>query len=101
MSFSNLSKKLYVATLRGCSIQSDEFDYFLNAFGYKVTLIEMLPKILPVEDVEISDAVHKSFVKQGIDCRVNTRVDSVEVGKKSVEITLGSGLVSVHFEGMF
>jgi dihydrolipoamide dehydrogenase len=55
-----------------------------------VTLIEMLPKVLPVEDAEISDALHKSFAEQGIDCRVGTRVDSVEVGEDGVSLTLGN-----------
>ena len=50
-----------------------EFAYFLNAFGCKVTLIEMLPTLLPIEDAEISKTLGKAFVKQGIDCRGNTR----------------------------
>ena len=49
-----------------------EFAYFLNAFGCKVTLIEMLPQILPVEDAEVSKTLLKAFSKQGIDCRVGT-----------------------------
>ncbi len=65
-----------------------EFAYFLNAFGTKVTLIEMLPNILPIEDSEISEAIQKSFTAQGIDCRVNTRVDGIEVGEDSVQLTL-------------
>jgi pyruvate/2-oxoglutarate dehydrogenase complex dihydrolipoamide dehydrogenase (E3) component len=39
---------------------------------------------------EISDALHKSFAEQGIDCRVGTRVDSVEVGENGVSLTLGN-----------
>ena len=56
-----------------------EFAYFLNAFGCKVTLIEMLPNVLPIEDAEISKALEKAFVKQGVDCRTNTR----EIGRAS------------------
>ena len=67
-----------------------EFAYFLNAFGCKVTLIEMLPNVLPVEDAEISKALGKAFVKQGIDCRTNTRVDQIEVVDDGVTLALHS-----------
>ena len=40
-----------------------EFAYFLNAFGTKVTLVEMLDQVLPVEDHEIAAVVEKSFKK--------------------------------------
>jgi len=48
----------------------------------------MLPRVLPVEDAEVSEALTKSFAGQGIDCRVDTRVDAVEVGGDSVSLTL-------------
>lgn len=65
-----------------------EFAYFLNAFGTKVTLVEMLPKILPVEDHEISDNVLRAFNKSGIDCRTSTKVENIKVGKSSVTLDL-------------
>ena len=74
--------------IMGAGAIGAEFAYFLNAFGTKVTLIEMLPSVLPVEDAEVSDALAKSFAGQGIDCRVDTRVDAVEVGEDSVSLTL-------------
>src|SRR5450432_3752852 len=43
-----------------------EFAYFYNAFGSKVTLVEMLPQILPVEDEEVARTLLRSFEKQGI-----------------------------------
>ena len=43
-----------------------EFAYFFNAFGTEVTLVEMLPNVLPVEDTEISLTLEKSLSKQGI-----------------------------------
>ena len=67
-----------------------EFAYFLNAFGCKVTLIEMLPNVLPIEDTEISKALEKAFVKQGIDCRTSTRVDDITVLDGSVSLKLHS-----------
>jgi dihydrolipoamide dehydrogenase len=76
-----------------------EFAYFLNAFGSKVTLIEMLPSILPIEDKEVSKALEKAFLKQGIDCRVSTRVDKIELIESGVSLTLnnaqGEDLINV------
>ena len=67
-----------------------EFAYFLNAFGCKVTLIEMLPQILPVEDAEVSKTLLKAFSKQGIDCRVGTRVDQIDLLENGVSLALHS-----------
>ena len=56
----------------GAGAIGSEFAYFLNAFGTKVTLVEMLDHILPVEDHETAAVVEKSFKQEGIDCRVST-----------------------------
>ncbi|HEY5079960.1 MAG TPA: dihydrolipoyl dehydrogenase [Opitutaceae bacterium] len=68
-----------------------EFAYFYNAFGSKVTLVEMLPQILPVEDEEISKTLHRSFEKQGIAMHVGTRCENFRVGKTSVKVDLVAG----------
>ncbi len=68
-----------------------EFAYFYNAFGSKVTLVEMLPEILPVEDEEVSKALHRSFEKQGIAIHVGTKCDNFRVGKGSVKVDLLAG----------
>ncbi len=68
-----------------------EFAYFFNAFGAKVTLIEMLPQILPVEDAEVADLLKKSFSKQGIEVLVDTKVEKTEVTSKGVKLTLAGG----------
>jgi dihydrolipoamide dehydrogenase len=65
-----------------------EFAYFLNAFGSKVTLVEMLPQILPVEDREVGAALARSFKKQGIDCRVDTKAENIKVLKDGVKLDL-------------
>jgi dihydrolipoamide dehydrogenase len=65
-----------------------EFAYFYNAFGTKVTLVEMLPQIVPVEDEEVAKALQRSFEKQGMTVHVNTKVENVRVGKDKVELTL-------------
>ncbi|MFW6218289.1 MAG: dihydrolipoyl dehydrogenase family protein, partial [Verrucomicrobiota bacterium] len=68
-----------------------EFAYFLNAFGTKVTLVEMLDQVLPVEDGEVAAVVAKEFKKQGIDCRVSTKVEEIKVGKSNVRMKLVKG----------
>jgi dihydrolipoamide dehydrogenase len=77
--------------IMGAGAIGAEFAYFLNAFGTKVTLVEMLPNVLPVEDKEISDALLKSFKKQGIDCRTGTRIDNIEVKDGSVVLSMAKG----------
>jgi dihydrolipoamide dehydrogenase len=63
-----------------------EFAYFFNSFGTKVTLIEMMPNIVPVEDTEVSVALEKAFTKQGMKVLPNTRVTNTEVSPKGVKI---------------
>jgi dihydrolipoamide dehydrogenase len=46
-----------------------------------VTLVEMLPQILPVEDEEVSRTLHRSFEKQGIAVHVGTKCENFRVGK--------------------
>ena len=65
-----------------------EFAYFLSAFGSKVTLIERLPQVLPIEDEEVASALSRSFKQRGIDIQVDTMVESVKVGKKAVTLDL-------------
>ncbi len=68
-----------------------EFAYFYNAFGVKVTLVEMLPQILPVEDEEVSRTLFRSFEKQGITQHVSTKCENFRVGKGSVKVDLVAG----------
>ena len=65
-----------------------EFAYFFNAFGTKVTLVEMLPTILPVEDEEISKTLHRAFEKQGITIKTGTKCENFRIGKDSVKLNL-------------
>ncbi|MEO6847391.1 MAG: dihydrolipoyl dehydrogenase [Chthoniobacterales bacterium] len=65
-----------------------EFAYFFNAFGTKVTVVEMLPNILPVEDTEVSQTLEKSFTKQGITLLTGTKVTAAEATDKGVKITV-------------
>jgi dihydrolipoamide dehydrogenase len=55
-----------------------EFAYFYNSMGTKVTIVEFLPRIVPVEDEDISKELEKIFKKQGIDVMTSSEVVSVE-----------------------
>jgi dihydrolipoamide dehydrogenase len=65
-----------------------EFAYIYNAFGSKVTLVEMLPRILPVEDDEVGEALEKSLTKQGIRCLTNTKVSAATDHGSHVDISV-------------
>jgi dihydrolipoamide dehydrogenase len=65
-----------------------EFAYFYNAFGTKVTVVEMMPNILPVEDTEVSQTLEKAFTKQGIKLLTNTKTTKTEVTPAGVKITV-------------
>ena len=65
-----------------------EFAYFYSVLGTKVTVIEMLDNILPVEDVEVSQALEKNFKKRGIEIFTKTMVEKAEVKGKKVLVTI-------------
>ena len=65
-----------------------EFAYFFNAFGSKVTIVEMLPNLLPVEDTEVSQALEKSFAKQGLTILTNHKTTKTEASDAGVKITV-------------
>ncbi len=68
-----------------------EFADIFNAFGSKVTVIEALPRILPLEDAECSDALAKSYKKRGIDVIAGAKVVKADVTKDQVTLTLEAG----------
>ena len=63
-----------------------EFADIFTAFGTKVTLIEALPRILPLEDAEASDVVTKSFKKRGMTVFAGAKVKKANVGKEKVTL---------------
>ncbi|HZS29374.1 MAG TPA: dihydrolipoyl dehydrogenase [Candidatus Angelobacter sp.] len=64
-----------------------EFGSIYRSFGAEVTIIEMLPRLVPVEDEEVSKELLRSFKKKGINCFVNTKVEKVERTKSGVSVT--------------
>ncbi len=65
-----------------------EFAYFYHTFGTKVTVIEMLPRILPVEDDEISTALERIYKKHGMEIRTSTTTVAVEKTANGVKVTV-------------
>jgi dihydrolipoamide dehydrogenase len=96
-----------------------EFAYFFNAFGTKVTVVEMLERILPAEDDDVSKIAQKSFTKQGITFKTAHTVKGIKTGKTGAKVDIapadGSGkaesiecekvlvAIGVHgrFDGLF
>jgi dihydrolipoyl dehydrogenase len=68
-----------------------EFASFYRNLGAEVTVVEMLPRILPAEDAEISELARKAFAKQGIAIHTQTRVEHLVKGADSVTATLADG----------
>ena len=68
-----------------------EFASFYRVFGAEVTVVEMLPQILPVEDEEIAALARKQFEKQGMRIVTSATVKSVKKGKDSLTATIDEG----------
>ena len=65
-----------------------EFASIFNSFGTQVTILEMLPRVVPVEDEEISAELDKAFQKKGIQIHTDSTVESVKKDAKGVIVTL-------------
>ena len=65
-----------------------EFASFYRSLGAEVTVVELLPRILPAEDPEISELARKAFARQGIAIHTRTRVERLTKGTDSVTATL-------------
>jgi len=68
-----------------------EFASFYLNMGAKVTVVEVLPRVLPVEDEEISAFAHKAFEKQGMKILVNATVKTAKKGTDNVTVTVEAG----------
>ncbi|MGB2460280.1 MAG: dihydrolipoyl dehydrogenase [Flavobacteriaceae bacterium] len=78
-------KKLIVV---GSGAIGVEFAYFYNAMGTNVTLVEYMPRIIPVEDEEISKQMERSFTKSGIKVMTSAEVTKVDTSGKGVKATV-------------
>ena len=63
-----------------------EFAYFYNAMGTKVTIVEYMPNVVPVEDEEVSKQLEKSLKKSGINILTNASVESVDTSGEGCKV---------------
>ena len=75
-----------------------EFAYFYNTMGTKVTIVEFMPRIVPVEDADVSKELEKIYKKQGIDIYTNSSVESVDTKGKGcvVSVKTPTGNISIE-----
>ena len=83
----SLPKQPESLAIIGAGAVGAEFASMFASFGTKVTLIEMLPRLLPIEDEEISEGLAKAFKKRGIETLTETRVESVKKEGDGVTVT--------------
>ena len=69
----------------GSGAIGSEFAYFYNSMGTKITIVEFMPRIVPVEDEEISKELEKQYKKQGIEIMTSSEVLSVDTSGEGVK----------------
>jgi dihydrolipoamide dehydrogenase len=67
-----------------------EFAYFYNTLGTQVTIVEMMPNILPIEDEDVSKELERNFRKKKIAIRTKTKVEGVDVHENGVRVRVSS-----------
>jgi len=72
----------------GSGAIGSEFAYFYNSLGTKVTIVEFMPRIVPVEDEDISKEMEKQFKKQGVTIMTNSEVTKVDTSGEGVKATV-------------
>lgn len=88
-------KKLLVV---GSGAIGVEFAYFYNTIGTEVIIVEFLPRIVPVEDEEVSKQLDKSFKKAGITIHVNSEVTKVDTSGKGCVATVKTPTGEIKIE---
>ena len=86
-----LEKAPKAIAIVGAGAVGCEFADVFAAFGSKVTLIEVMPQILPLEDADSGAEVARSFKKRGIDVMAGAKLTAAKVGKTSVKLTVEGG----------
>src|SRR5437868_10356757 len=71
----------------GCGAGGVEFASVYSRFGAETTIVELLPRLVPLEDEEVSKELERSFRKRGIKSQVDTKLDKLEKTDKGVVVT--------------
>ena len=85
MTLENQPKSMVVV---GSGAIGVEFAYFYNAIGTKVTIVEFMDRIVPVEDEEVSKALEKSYKKSGITIMTSSEVTKVDTKGAGCKVTV-------------
>ena len=80
-----LPKSIIIA---GAGAIGIEFAYVLHNYGVDVTVVEFMPRVLPLEDEEISAELEKQYVKLGIKVKTSTSVDKIDEDASGVTVTV-------------
>ncbi|WP_028981845.1 dihydrolipoyl dehydrogenase [Sporocytophaga myxococcoides] len=93
-----LEKKPESMVIMGSGAIGVEFAYFYNSMGTKVTIVEFMPNIVPVEDEDVSKQLEKEFKKAGIAVMTNSAVESVDTSgaKCKVKVKTASGAETIE-----
>ncbi len=83
-----LEKQPQTMIVVGSGAIGSEFAYFYNAIGTKVTLIEFMDQIVPLEDEEVSKQLARSFKKAGIEVMTSSEVTHVDKSGKKLKVTV-------------
>lgn len=94
----NLPQQPKTMIVCGSGAIGSEFAYFYNSLGTQVTLVEYMPRIVPVEDEDISKELEKQFKKQGITVMTGSEVTKVDTAGKGVKATIKSASGEVTLE---
>ena len=75
-----------------------EFAYLFNAFGAEVTVVELLERVLPLEDAEVSEELQKIYEKKGMRLFTSAQAESIKLknGRAEVKVKTGDGLETVE-----
>lgn len=93
-----LEKAPETMAIIGAGAVGCEFADVFNAFGTRVTLLEVLPNILPIEDAEVSVELAKSLKKRRIDVLTGAKISNAKIGKASVKLTIEAGGKRIDLE---
>jgi dihydrolipoamide dehydrogenase len=85
MSLTELPESMVVV---GSGAIGSEFAHFYNSMGTKVTLVEFLPNVVPLEDEEVSKQLERSFKKAGMKVMTSSTVESVDTGGKKCKVKI-------------
>src|SRR3990170_2783319 len=85
------SREIVARFVAGVDAIGVEFPFLYRSYGSAVTIVELLPRLLPGEDEDVSRQLERSFAGQGISVRAGARVDAVRVGESDVTLSVVSG----------